>query len=127
MKQPTTNQSQPINLTNKEIDEVKKLLADLKTLNVPLKTFLTIHNHDNRNSSFIKDLNISGGDGQVLKINSEYIFLGKGIRLKNSADGLPDLGDEDLGVMFYNTTYDEVWVWRKNGASNEWKALAYVA
>lgn len=116
-------------LTTQEQNELKELLSDIKSSGYSIKQFvknLKEHNHDNKNSIFVKTLNIDGGAGKVLKIGDNYIFLGLGIRLKNSADGLPNLGDNDLGVMFYNTTYHEVWVWRKNGANNEWKALDWV-
>ena len=116
-------------LSNEELSQIRTLLAELKSNNLTVKGLLEKikqHNHDNINSIYVKTLNIDGGAGKVLKIGDNYIFLGLGIRLKNSTDGLPNLGDDDLGVMFYNTTYDEVWVWRKNGASNEWKALDWV-
>jgi hypothetical protein len=112
-------------LTQEEIIQLKKLLGDLKTLNIPLKDFLRTHHHDNQNSVYVKTLNIDGGSEKVFKIGDNYIFAGLGIRLKNSAEGLPNLGDEDLGVAFYDTTYHEVWVWRYNGANNEWKALKW--
>ena len=116
-------------LTQTEKDDLKLLLGELKASNLSPKQFIKSikeHNHDNKNSVYVKTLNIDGGAGKILKIGDNYIFLGLGIRLKNSTDGLPNLGDNDLGVMFYNTTYHEVWVWRKNGANNEWKALDWV-
>jgi len=115
-----------MNLTEKEIIELKKLLADLKSLNVPLKTFLTMHNHDNNTSTYIKDININDAQGSVIKLNTTHIALGKGLKLKTLSAGLPNLAAADMGTIYYNTTYNEVWVWRKNGANYEWKALAYV-
>ena len=115
-------------LTQQEKDDLRLLLSELKGVSIKqLIRSIKEHNHDNFNSVYVKTLNIDGGAGKVLKIGENYIHLGLGIRLKNSSAGLPNLGDEDLGVMFYNTTYNEVWVWRKNGASNEWKALQFVA
>lgn len=49
-----------------------------------------------------------------------------GLQLYNASAGLAGCGSTNKGMMFYNTTYDEVWVWRYNGATYEWKALAYV-
>lgn len=116
-------------LTQQEINDFRNLLKDIKESGLTIKQIsknIKEHNHDNKNSVYVKTLNIDGGAGKVLKIGDNYIHLGLGIRLKNSSAGLPNLGSEDLGVMFYNTTYDEVWVWRKNGANNEWKALDWV-
>lgn len=111
-------------LTKDEIIEVRKMLKSTYSQD----DFNETHNHDNINSSYIQDLNIAVLGGTAVKLEAEKITFGLGIRLKNSADGLPNLGDGDLGTMFYNTTYDEVWVWRYNGVDgNEWKALDYVA
>ena len=116
-------------LTQDEIKELKSMLGKNNASNIEdLSKMLKEHNHDNNNSVFIQDLNIDGGAGKVIKIGDNQIHLGLGIRLRNSADGLPNLGDADLGTIFYNTTYHEVWVWRYNGVDgNEWKALDYVA
>ena len=117
--------------TLEEQKELKNLLSELKSSGYTVKSFvkkLKEHNHDNLNSVYIQDLNIDGGAGKVLKIGDNQIHFGLGIRLRNNADGLPNLGDADLGTIFYNTTYHEVWVWRYNGVDgNEWKALDYVA
>ena len=118
-------------LTNEEIKELKVLLTEIKDSGQSFTSItkaLREHNHDNQNSDYIKTLNIDGGAGKVLKIGDNQIHFGLGIRLRNNADGLPNLGDADLGTIFYNTTYHEVWVWRYNGVDgNEWKALNYVA
>jgi hypothetical protein len=118
-------------LTLQEQKDLKALLSEIKSSGHSFKSLakmLKEHNHDNLNSALVKTLNINGGGGKVLKINDNSIYVGLGIKLRNSPDGLPNLGDDDLGTIFYNTTYDEVWVWRYNGVDgNEWKALDYVA
>lgn len=116
------------NLNDKELSEIRKLLADLKQLPMPLLEYTERHNHDRNNSDFIATLNIEDNQGKAIELKSTHLFFGKGIRLKNSAAGLPNLGDDEIGTMFFNTAYNEVWVWRRNDADdgNEWKALAWI-
>ena len=118
-------------LTIEEQVELKTLLSELKDSGHTIQNLakmLKEHNHDNQNSVYVKTLNIDDSAGKVINIDSEKVSFGLGVRLKNNADGLANLGDGDLGTIFYNTTYHEVWVWRYNGVDgNEWKALSYVA
>ena len=118
-------------LTNEEVKELRELLGRTGKISNAGKSIdnldkmLKMHNHDNQNSVYVKTLNIDDSVGKVIDIDAEKVSFGLGVRLKNNADGLPNLGDGDLGTIFYNTTYDEMWIWRKDGGSNSWKALEY--
>jgi len=111
-------------LTEKEIQEVKNLLSG-KTIGAPLTEFLKKHNHDENTSTPVSKLKIYDANGMMIETQSKKIDFGRGIGLKRYSEGLPNLGDLDVGTMYYNTTWDEVWCYRKKDGSNEWKALQW--
>ena len=57
---------QQTNLSNEEVSQLRKLLVDIKSLNIPLKDFLTDHNHDGNNTqkidenTFLYNKNVGG-------------------------------------------------------------------